>query len=129
VSGGESEAPAERVDDTNRVAVSGGESEAPAERVDDTNRVAVSGGAPAEDTAPAEPQRPLLRIVRGEPSPEELAALVAVLAARAAGDEPPAPVASAWSSRRAQLRRAVHVGPGEWQASGLEKGTRTRAGW
>ena len=106
--------------------MSGGESEAPAERVDDTNRVAVSGG---ESEAPSEPQRPLLRVVRGAPSPEELAALVAVLAARAAGEEPPAPVASAWSSRRAQLRRAVHVGRGEWQASGFEKGTRTRVGW
>ena len=106
--------------------MSGGESEAPAERVDDTNRVAVSGG---ESEAPAEAQRPLLRIVRGEPSPEELAALVAVLAARSVGDEPPPRVASAWSSRRAQLRRAVHVGPGEWRASGFEKGTRTRAGW
>ena len=31
-----------------------------------------------------EPQRPLLRVVRGEPTPEELAALVAVLTARRA---------------------------------------------
>jgi len=104
--------------------VSGGESEAPAERVDDTNRVTVSGG---ESEAPAEPQRPVLRIVRGEPTPEELAALVAVLSARALTSEAPTPLASAWSSRRSQLRRAVHVGPGEWRASGFEKGT--RAGW
>jgi hypothetical protein len=54
-----------------------------------------------------------LRVINGgEPSGEELAALVSVLAARAAEpDEPPAP-----------LRQPLSP----WVASGLVKGTRTK---
>jgi hypothetical protein len=54
-----------------------------------------------------------LRVIRGgEPSNEELAAVVAVLAARAAEpEEPPA-----------ALRRPLSP----WVASGLVKGTRTK---
>ena len=73
--------------------------------------------------------QPQLRVVRGEPTPEELAALVSVLAARAAGSpaavEPPAP--SAWASREAGLRRPLHAGPGAWRAATLAPGVRTRA--
>lgn len=63
------------------------------------------------------PERPLLRVVRGTPTAEELAALVAVLAARPA----PAPVAPAaprlW---RTPLRAALPgPGPGAWRASAL----------
>lgn len=65
-----------------------------------------------------EPQRPLLRVVRGEPTAEELAALVAVLAARSAAGapEPPKPV-SAWTDRSLLVRRPVAHGPGAWRAS------------
>jgi len=60
--------------------------------------------------------RPVLRIVRGEPSEAELAALVAVLA-RAAGVPVPEPGApSAWRDRAALLRRPLHPGPGAWRA-------------
>jgi hypothetical protein len=75
-------------------------------------------------------ERPLLRVVRGEPTTEELAALVAVVAMRAAAAEaeaspPPAP--SPWSARAAGLRQAPHPGPGAWRATGGIPGTRTRA--
>ena len=68
----------------------------------------------ADDTV-----RPMLTVVRGEPSPEQLAALTAVLAARAAagGDEPPAPERPLWA--RPQLRQSLQAGPGAWRASGL----------
>ena len=69
------------------------------------------------DAAP--PARPLLRVVRGEPTPEELAALIAVVSARAAGGDdaqPPAPP-SLWA--RPQLRAPLAPGPGAWRASGL----------
>jgi Acyl-CoA carboxylase epsilon subunit len=66
----------------------------------------------------AEPEaspRPLLRVIRGgAPSDTELAALVAVLSTRSSGadaDEPP------------PLRRPLN----RWVASGLVKGTRTKA--
>jgi hypothetical protein len=66
------------------------------------------------------PERPLLRVVRGAPSPEELAALVAVLTARAsapADPEPPSP--PLWG--RPVLRPSLTPGPGAWRASGLPR--------
>ena len=71
-----------------------------------------------QDATP--PARPLLTVVRGEPTPEQLAALTAVLAARAAAgggsDEPPPPP-QLWS--RPQLRGPLSPGPGAWRASAL----------
>jgi hypothetical protein len=71
-----------------------------------------------------EPVRPHLRIVKGDPTPEELAALVAVLAGRGGGEEQssePIPV-GAWSDRSRQLRRPLRRGPGAWRASGRPVG-------
>ncbi len=67
--------------------------------------------------------RPFLRVVRGDPTPEELAALVAVLTARSAGAEAaaPAPPRSAWSDRSRQLRRPLSPGPGAWRRSALPR--------
>jgi hypothetical protein len=66
-------------------------------------------------------QRPLLRVVRGTPDDEELAALTAVVAAIAA--QRPAPTAEApsshWADRAALVRRPLPHGPGAWRASGL----------
>jgi hypothetical protein len=62
--------------------------------------------------------RPLLRIVRGHPTPEELAALLAVVGARSGGAEP------AETDRRSPWatpvpRRPLSPGPGAWRASAL----------
>jgi hypothetical protein len=81
-----------------------------------------------------EAPRPVaLRVLRGTPSDEELAALVSVLAASAsAGRARPAaerPRVGGWADRRAALRTPVSVGPGAWAASGRARGTRTRADW
>lgn len=66
----------------------------------------------------SEPARPVLRIVRGEPSDEELAALVAVLTARTTAVTPPIPEApSVWRDRTALLRKPAHPGPGAWRAA------------
>jgi hypothetical protein len=79
---------------------------------------------------PVEQQRPLLRIVKGDATPEEIAALVTVLAARAAAAVPaPKPQQSPWTYRRAQLSKPVFVGAGEWRRSGFDNGTRTKADW
>ncbi len=65
---------------------------------------------------------PLLRIVRGDPRPEEVAALVAVVSALAAG----AAEASArrrtgrrseWAAHHRSLRPPHRHGPGAWRAS------------
>ena len=63
-------------------------------------------------------ETPSLRVVRGQPTAEELAALVAVLSARSAA-VPPAPRARpAWSdpARRLGVRRP---GPSAWRRSAL----------
>ena len=72
-------------------------------------------------SAEESPIRPLLTVVRGEPTPEQLAALTAVVAARAAagsGDEP-APAAPLWG--RPQLRAPLSPGAGSWRASSLPR--------
>jgi hypothetical protein len=63
---------------------------------------------------------PLLRVVRGNPSPEELAALIAVIATRGGAGEPqPQPVRSLWA--RPSLRAPLSHGPGAWRASTLPR--------
>ena len=66
-------------------------------------------------------ERPLLRVVRGDPTDEELAALTVVLAAvagrKTAADTPTS--RSSWSDRSAVLRRPLHAGPGAWRNSAM----------
>ena len=64
---------------------------------------------------------PLLRVVKGDPTAEELAALVAVVAARnaaaaATDSEQPKP-RSEWGHPVRQHRGAHRVGRGQWRAS------------
>jgi hypothetical protein len=61
---------------------------------------------------------PLLRVVRGDPTDAELAALIAVVAARTAVGTP-ATDRRTESSRWAQVRPrpVLRHGPGAWQAS------------
>ena len=65
--------------------------------------------------------RPLLHVVRGDPSEEELAALVTLLRARsAAADAADRPMPrSAWADPARRLRAPVAPGPGAWRRSGL----------
>ena len=64
---------------------------------------------------------PVLRVIRGDATPEEIAAVVAALLSRAASDAPaPArPAPSAWSDRSRLLRRPVHPAPDAWRRSAL----------
>jgi hypothetical protein len=64
-------------------------------------------------------ETPYLRVVSGQPSAEELAALVAVLAARPAA-APPAPgPRSAWADPARRLGLTHRPGPGAWRRSAL----------
>ena len=75
--------------------------------------------SPDDDQPPA---RPLLRVVRGDATPEEIAALVAVLVTRAAEGKTSRPARSAnnaWSDRSRLLRRQLCPGPGAWRRSAL----------
>ena len=70
------------------------------------------------------PGQPLLRVVRGDATAEEIAALVAVLVTRAAGAEAPGrarSVRDSWSDRSRQLRRPLFPGPGAWRHSALPR--------
>ncbi len=67
-------------------------------------------------------ERPLLRVVRGDPSDEEVAALTAVLAAAASQPEPePTAPRSAWGDPAHRLRVPLRPGPGAWRASALPR--------
>jgi hypothetical protein len=63
--------------------------------------------------------RPLLRVVKGEPTVEELAALTVVVAtlSQRRSRRRPTPV-GAWGSFADGHRRPVQGGPGGWAASG-----------
>jgi Acyl-CoA carboxylase epsilon subunit len=73
-----------------------------------------------QDDRPA--GEPALRVVRGDATPEEIAALVAVLMARSASAggaarRPGRPARGAWADRSRQLRRPLHPGAGAWRRS------------
>jgi hypothetical protein len=62
---------------------------------------------------------PLLRIVKGDPTPEEMAALVSVVSAMSAagaatGQQRPKPE---WGAHHRKVRTAHRHGPGAWRAS------------
>jgi hypothetical protein len=66
--------------------------------------------------------QPILRVVRGDATPEEIAALVAVLLARSADAGAPGQarsVSGSWADRSRQLRRPLSPGPGAWRRSAL----------
>ncbi|MER6814713.1 acyl-CoA carboxylase subunit epsilon [Actinomadura nitritigenes] len=74
--------------------------------------------------------KPFLQVVRGDPSPEEVAALVAVLTARAraaaAARDGGEPRTSRWADRTRLVRATAAGGlrprgPGAWRASGLPR--------
>jgi hypothetical protein len=83
----------------------------------------VAGGNPSA-AQPGTAGGPLLTVVRGNPSAEEIAALVAVLTARArqaSAGEAAARPGSAWSARSRLLREPLLRGPGGWRASALPR--------
>jgi hypothetical protein len=69
-----------------------------------------------------EPARPMLRVVKGDPSDEELAALVAVVsavgAAQVTAEPKPRPQ---WSIPGRSHRTPLVSGPGAWRASTLPR--------
>jgi hypothetical protein len=68
---------------------------------------------------------PRLTIVRGDPTPEEIAAVVTALTARVASAAGQARVGetmrNGWSSRSRMMRSPLSRGPGAWRASALPR--------
>ena len=65
--------------------------------------------------------QPLLRVINGDATPEEIAALVAVLSALGSTEAPPRPQRPAWSLPARGVRRTHRAGAGGWRASGLPR--------
>ena len=77
------------------------------------NQPTQSGATDAE----APPAAPAI-VVRGDATPEQLAALVAVLSAASGGDHPASgQPSSTWAAHTAAMRSRVSHGPGAWRTS------------
>ncbi len=64
---------------------------------------------------------PILRVVSGDPTPEELAALVAVVASLGSAPTAPPRRTPAWQAHHRKVRATYPRGPGGWRASGLPR--------
>ncbi len=80
---------------------------------------------PNEHSAAGPDPGPVLRIVAGHPTDEEVAALTAALAVKLAASARARataaarrPARSAWAARDQQLRKPLTPGPGAWRRSG-----------
>jgi hypothetical protein len=65
--------------------------------------------------------QPFLRVVKGDATPEEVAALVAVLASAGGAGEPERKPTPAWSAPHRQVRVTLPHGPGGWRGSALPR--------
>ena len=68
-----------------------------------------------------EDTRPVLRIVKGDATPEEVAALVAVIASMSGAEAPEPKPRSSWADPARRMRTALPHGPGAWRSSGLPR--------
>jgi hypothetical protein len=64
---------------------------------------------------------PILRVVNPDATPEEVAAIVAVLSALGGAAPAPRRPVRAWSAPERQVRRTLPHGRGGWRASGLPR--------
>ena len=68
-----------------------------------------------------EEQQPFLRVVRGDATPEEVAAVVAVLASLQVSGGAPRRVRPEWNAPHRLVRRTLAHGPGGWRSSALPR--------
>lgn len=66
-------------------------------------------------------KEPLLRVVSGSPTPDELAVVVAVLTARGSATAPEQPQFSLWARKSRQTRPSLRPGFGAWRASAMPR--------
>jgi hypothetical protein len=63
-------------------------------------------------------EQPTVRVVRGEPTPEELAVVTAlVTVAGSEADEPTPPLRGRWNDPSFGFRQPLRPGPGAWRAT------------
>ena len=81
----------------------------------------MTGSGTEHPLDPEKTDRPVLRVVKGDPTPAEVAALVAVVAALGAASTPGAASGrrpSAWGSPHRRLRAPL---PSDWRSSTLPR--------
>jgi len=81
----------------------------------------VSEQTTATDATTTAPAAPVLRVVNPDATPQEIAAIVAVLSAMGGGEAPKKRVPSQWAAPARTARRHLPHGPGAWRASGLPR--------
>jgi hypothetical protein len=59
------------------------------------------------------------QVVAGNPTPAEVAVLVAIFSSRSGTSDAGAPAATAWNDRSALMRKPVFPSPDGWRRSGL----------
>jgi hypothetical protein len=75
--------------------------------------------ATVNDSEGPDETRPVLRVVKGDPTAEELAALVAVVASLGVPAAAPARRTPEWNHHRRMQRVVLRPGVGAWRASAL----------
>ena len=75
----------------------------------------------ADETDSPEEKAPFLRVVKGDATAEELAALVAVLASVGGDAGSPRREVPAWSAHHRKVRATPPNGPGGWRSSALPR--------
>ena len=68
---------------------------------------------------PSQSPTPALKVLTPDATPEEIAALVAVLAASGQPEAAPAPLRSTWAAPHRATRDVHHPRPGAWRVSAL----------
>ena len=72
------------------------------------------------DEPTAEPA-PLLRVVNADATPEEIAAIVAVLASLGGAEAPRERRTPEWQAHHRKVRPSFAHGPGGWRSSGMPR--------
>ena len=69
----------------------------------------------------SESQKPMLRVVAGNPTPDELAVVVAVLSTRGGQAASSPQQFSLWARKSRNIRPALRPGFGAWRASAMPR--------
>lgn len=75
----------------------------------------------ADNETSQEPVAPALKVITPDATAEEVAAIVAVLAAAGSSEKPAAPVRSTWAAPHRATRDVHHPRPGAWRISSLPR--------
>lgn len=76
---------------------------------------------PAQEAGSEGAAAPVVRVVAGDPTPEELAVVIALVTRRGGSAPEPAPSFSLWSRKSRNIRPVLRAGYGAWRASSMPR--------